>query len=82
MIAVSTVALIIALIALIIGGYTQFVQMTELQKQQKQMAEDILRLKQGITGSWQHSGKPEWPKYHDATGVLTDNGKPRDYRPG
>jgi hypothetical protein len=29
--AVSTVALIIALIALIIGGYTQFVQMTELQ---------------------------------------------------
>ncbi|MBI2486917.1 MAG: copper-binding protein [Deltaproteobacteria bacterium] len=68
--AVSTFSLIIALIALIIGGYTQFIQITELQKEQKQMAEDMLKLKQEIAKSWQHSGKPEWPKYHDATGVL------------
>lgn len=71
--AISTIALIIAFIALLIGGYTQFIQVTELQKEQKKITEDILSLKQGIAKSWQHDGesqKTEWPKYHSATGVL------------
>lgn len=68
--AVSRVTLVIALIALIIGVYTQFAQISEIRKEQKQMAEDILKLKQELAKSWPHSEDQEWPKYHDATGVL------------
>lgn len=38
------------------------------------MADDIVKLKQEIAKSWQSKQtegvKSEWPKYHDATGVL------------
>jgi Cu/Ag efflux protein CusF len=67
--AIPVISLVIAVIALVAGGY----KINQLQKEQRQMAEDILKLKQEMARSWQEtkaSEKPEWPKYHAATGVL------------
>jgi len=67
--AISIIALVIAVVALVAGGY----QINKLRKEQKQMAEDILRFKQEMAKSWQQttaSEKPQWPKYHEATGAL------------
>lgn len=72
--AITIVALIIALSALSISGYTQLNQISGLQKERNQMADDIVKLKQEIAKTWQsgqtEGAKSEWPKYHDATGVL------------
>lgn len=70
---ISVIALVTSVLALAIVGYTQFIQITKLQKEQKQIFEDVLRLKQEMAKSWQHTAEPEkpkWPKYHEATGVL------------
>jgi Cu/Ag efflux protein CusF len=70
----------ITIIALTIGAfalglsYMERNQITKLQKEQDQMADDIAKLKQEIAKTWQggqtEGAKSEWPKYHDATGVL------------
>jgi Cu/Ag efflux protein CusF len=67
---VSGSAFIIALLALIISVYTQFSQINEIRRAQKQITEDILELRQELPKSWPHSEEQEWPKFHDATGVL------------
>ena len=67
------IALVSAIFALATVGYTEF-NITKLKKEQNQMADDIVKLKQEIAKSSQGgqtgSAKSEWPKYHDATGVL------------
>ena len=66
---VSIIALIIAVLTLAITGY----QIRELQNEQKLIAEDVSKLKQEMARSWQHAPKSEveeWPKYHDAAGIL------------
>jgi Cu/Ag efflux protein CusF len=66
---VSIIALIIAVLTLAITSY----QIRELQNEQKLIVEDVLKLKQEMARSWQHAPKStgeEWPKYHDATGIL------------
>jgi Cu/Ag efflux protein CusF len=64
---------VIAVFALATIGYTEL-KITKLQKELNQMADDIVKLKQEIAKSWQskqtEGAKAEWPKYHDATGVL------------
>ncbi|MGE5444042.1 MAG: copper-binding protein [Ignavibacteriales bacterium] len=70
---ITIIAFVVAVFALLTVGYTEF-SITKLQKEQKQMADDIVKLKQEIAKSWQGeqtgNAKSEWPKYHDATGVL------------
>ena len=70
----SFLALIIAIISLAMS-YTSSNQIKELQSEQKQISDDLLKLKQEIAKTWQSaeksgSAKPVWPKYYDATGVL------------
>ncbi len=71
--AMSIIALVVAVFALVAASYTEL-SITKLQKERDQMADDIVKLKQGITKSEQGgqmgNAKSEWPKYHDATGVL------------
>ena len=67
-------ALIIAIISLAMS-YTSSNQIKKLQSEQKQISDDLLKLKQEIAKTWQSaeksgSAKPVWPKYYDATGVL------------
>jgi Cu/Ag efflux protein CusF len=70
----SIIALIIAVVALAIGGYTQFVQINKLEKEKEEIAEDILRLEQEVAKSYESKQaqikEPQFPRYHDATGVL------------
>lgn len=70
---IAVIAFVIAVFALATIGYTEL-KITKLQKEQNQMADDIVKLKQEIAKSWQskqtEGAKSEWPKYHDATGVL------------
>lgn len=70
---ITIIAFVVAVFALLTVGYTEF-SITKLQKEHKQMADDIVKLKQEIAKSWQGeqtgNAKSEWPKYHDATGVL------------
>lgn len=70
---ITIIAFVVAVFALLTVGYTEF-SITKLQKEQKQMTDDIVKLKQEIAKSWQGeqtgNAKSEWPKYHDATGVL------------
>ncbi len=70
----AILALIIAIISLAMS-YTSSNQIKELQSEQKQISDDLLKLKQEIAKTWQSaeksgSAKPVWPKYYDATGVL------------
>ncbi len=70
----NILSLVIAIIALAIC-YARSNQIKEPQTDQKQISDDILKLKQEIAKSWQsgeqsESAKPEWPKYYDGTGVL------------
>lgn len=71
--AISIIAFVVAVFALVAAIYTEL-SITKLQKERDQMADDIVKLKQGITKSEQGgqmgNAKSEWPKYHDATGVL------------
>ena len=69
-------ALVIAVLvlALVYTEYNQYKQIGDLRDEQNEMADDLLRLKQEFAKEW-HSGhgesaKSEWPKYHDATGVV------------
>lgn len=64
----SIIALIIALLALAITVF----QISELRKEQKQLAEDLLKLRKEISESRHHTSKneEEWPKFHEVTGVL------------
>jgi Cu/Ag efflux protein CusF len=70
---ITVIAFVIAVFTLITVGYTQF-GITKLQKEQNRMADDIVNLKEEVAKSWQGgqrgNAKSEWPKYHDATGVL------------
>jgi len=69
----SIIALIIALISLLIGSYTLFIKVNEIKIEQRKITEDILRLEQEISKPTQHgvqSETTEWPKYHDARGIL------------
>jgi len=70
----AILALMIAIISLAMS-YTSSNQIKELQSEQKQISDDLLKLKQEIAKTWQSaeqsgSAKPVWPKYYDATGVL------------
>lgn len=70
---ISIIALIIAILTLAIVSYTQFIQITKLQKEQNQISEDVLKIRQEMAKSWQpkkEAEKPKWPKYYEATGVL------------
>ncbi|MER3446705.1 MAG: hypothetical protein C4291_07615 [Candidatus Dadabacteria bacterium] len=71
--AISIIALVVAVFALVTVGYIEF-SITKLQKEQDQMSDDIVKLKEEVTKSGQGrqtgNAKSEWPKYHDATGVL------------
>ncbi len=70
---ITVIAFVIAVFALIAVGYTQF-SITKLQKEQNRVADDIVNLKEEVAKSWQGgqtgNAKSEWPKYHEATGVL------------
>lgn len=70
---ISIIAFVVAVFALATVSYTEL-NITKLKKEQNQMADDIVKLKQEIAKSWQGgqtgNAKSEWPKYHDATGVL------------
>src|ERR671923_3087459 len=69
----AIIAFIAAILALVTVGYTE-ISITKLKKEQKQIADDIVQLKQEVAKSGQGgqagNAKSEWPKYHDATGVL------------
>ncbi len=70
----AILALIIAIISLAMS-YTSYDRIKELKSEQKQISDDLLKLKQEIAKTWQGaeqpgSAKPVWPKYYDATGVL------------
>src|SRR3972149_2442544 len=70
----AILALMIAIISLAMS-YTSSNQIKELQSEQKQISDDLLKPKQEIAKTWQSaeqpgSAKPVWPKYYDATGVL------------
>lgn len=71
--AITVIAFAVAVFALVTVSYTEL-NITKLQKEQNRMADDIVKLKQEIAKSWPGgqigSAKSEWPKYHDATGVL------------
>ena len=70
---IAIIAFIAAIFALATVSYTEL-KITKLKKEQNQMADDIVKLKQEIAKSWQGgqtgNAKSEWPKYHDGTGVL------------
>ena len=71
--AITIITLIISAFALSVS-YMERNQITKLQKEQNQMADDIAELKQEIAktrqGGQTEGTKSELPKYHDATGVL------------
>ncbi len=69
----TLIALVIAISALGVS-YMEHNQIVALQKEQNQMAGDVVKLKEEFAKSWQGGqtgdAKSQWPKYHDATGVL------------
>jgi Cu/Ag efflux protein CusF len=69
----TLIALVIAASALGLS-YVERNQIAALQKEGNQMADDIVKLKEEFAKSWRSEqtgdAKSQWPKYHDATGVL------------
>lgn len=71
--AVISTIVAIAIIALGIFVFQQSQRIDALKKKQQLLSNDILRVKQELASSWgkDHSHEAEeWPKFHDASGVL------------
>jgi Cu/Ag efflux protein CusF len=63
----------VAVIALGIFIFQQSQKIDALKKEQELLSKEVLKAKQELAGSWgnDHDHKAEeWPKYHDASGVL------------
>ena len=69
----SSTILAVAVIALGIFVFQQSQKIGALNKEQELLSKEILKLKQELAGSWgngHHQEDEEWPKFHDASGVL------------
>jgi Cu/Ag efflux protein CusF len=69
----SSTIIAVAVIALGIFVFQQSQKIGALKKEQEVLSKEILKLKQDLAGSWgnghNHEAE-EWPRFHDASGVL------------
>jgi Cu/Ag efflux protein CusF len=73
--AVASTIIGLAVIALGIFVFQQSQEINALKKEQELLSQEILRAKQELAGSWREDhhhahGVEEWPRFHDASGVL------------
>jgi Cu/Ag efflux protein CusF len=77
---VSSTLIAVAVVALGIFVFQQSQKIDALKKGQEVLSKDILRVKQELADSWGkdhlHEAE-EWPKFHDASGVLLSKSKNR-----
>lgn len=78
--AVSSTIIGLAVIALGVILFQQSQKIDSIKREQKLLSKEFLEVKQELAGSWgtdHHHKAEEWPKFHDAAGVLLSKSQNR-----